>query len=69
MVRNSKQEWAPGNVVKVGFLALTVCEAIPTPGNYLPDQYVLFRSGVYYRFVPHHGLTRCISREEARQID
>ena len=65
--RRAKQDWTIGSVVKVGFLdGLKVLEKIATPGNYLPDQYVLERNGVYYSFVPHNGLSRCLSHEQAR---
>lgn len=38
----TKQNWTIGSIVKVGFVAgLEVLEKIATPGNYLPDQYVL----------------------------
>jgi hypothetical protein len=58
VIKNSKQQWEVGQSVKVGFLTLTVMEKVPTPGDYLPDAYILARNGVYYNFVPHNGLTR-----------
>lgn len=64
----AKQDWAPGQTVKVGFIAdLEVLEKVATPGDYLPELYVL-RSpkGTIYSFVPHNGLTRCESIEDAR---
>lgn len=65
--RTAKQNWAVGNKVKVGFLTLTVLEKVPTPGDWLPDAYVLKNdSGTFYRFVPHNGLSRCASYAEAR---
>jgi len=68
MIRNSKQVWQPGELVRVGFLRdLRVVEAIATPRNYAPDQYVLYRAGVWYRFVPHRGIERMDSRESARE--
>lgn len=67
MVKNSKQNWTVGASVKVGFLTLTVVEAIPTPGDWMPDAYVLTNAkGTFYRFVPHNGLVRCSSLAEAR---
>lgn len=64
----AKQSWAAGATVKVGFLSLVVVDKVATPGNWLPDQYVLRSApGVFYRFVPHNGLTRCASEAEARQ--
>ncbi len=61
------QNWNPGSMVKVGFLSLLVVEKIATPGNYLPDQYVMTNGKTYYRFVPHNGLTKCGSLAEARE--
>lgn len=64
----AKQDWAIGNIVKVGFLTLKVLEKIATPGNYLPDQFVLQSTdgSKVYRFVPHNGLSRMDSIEDAR---
>lgn len=69
MIKNSKQNWQVGETVKVGFLALTVCAKVATPGDYMPDAYALTNKGAtaFYRFVPHHGLTRCGSLAEAMQ--
>lgn len=62
MVRNSKQTWEIGEVVKVGFLSLRVTKKEPTPGDYMPDAYILCglgdKSDRTYRFVPHNGLER-----------
>lgn len=63
--RSARQDWTPGNTVKVGFLSLKVIAKIATPGNYLPDQYALEGGGRFYRFIPHHGLERCGSLAEA----
>lgn len=67
MVHNSTQCWQVGEIVQVGFVrGLKVLAKVPTPGNYLPDQYALGSAkGAIYRFVPHNGLTRCASLEEA----
>lgn len=66
--RRAKQNWEIGQTVKVGFLdGLKILEKIATPGNYLPDQYVLERKGVYYSFTPHVGISRCLTIEQARQ--
>jgi hypothetical protein len=67
--KKAKQDWTIGNVVRVGFVDdLEVLEKIATPKNYLPDQYVLRqrRTGNLYSFVPHNGLSRCWSLEQAR---
>ncbi len=62
----SKQNWQIGELVNVGFLrGLRVVEKVATPGDYMPDAYVLFQSGRWYRFVPHNGLTRYETREAA----
>lgn len=62
MITNSKQKWEVGEVVKVGFLQLRVIEKEPTPGDYMPDAYILCGLGDKfnrkYRFVPHNGLER-----------
>jgi len=60
MIVNSKQSWEVGEVVKVGFLKLRVLSKEPTPGDYMPDAYILCglanNSHKRYRFVPHNGL-------------
>jgi hypothetical protein len=67
VTRRAPQNWTPGAQVRVGFLSLTVVEKVPTPGNYLPDQYVLTNGrGAWYCFIPHNGLTRCASQADAR---
>ena len=62
MITNSKQSWQVGETVKVGFLTLRVIRREPTPGDYLPDAYILCGLGAnaakQYRFVPHNGLER-----------
>lgn len=67
MVKNSKQVWQVGETVKVGFLTLRILAKVATPGNYLPDQYAMTdKTGEkFYRFVPHNGLTRCASLQDA----
>lgn len=67
MVKNSKQVWQVGETVKVGFLNLRILAKVATPGNYLPDQYALTdKTGErFYRFIPHHGLERCYSLQDA----
>lgn len=63
----SKQNWSVGETVKVGFMSLTVCAKVATPGDYLPDAYALTNKGAtkFYRFVPHNGLHACESLAEA----
>jgi hypothetical protein len=65
----AKQDWAVGEVVKVGFLRLRVLAKVATPGNWLPDQYAMTdASGErFYRFIPHNGLTRFASLAEAME--
>lgn len=60
MITKSKQVWEVGEAVKVGFLTLIVTGKQPTPGDYMPDAYLLCsRDGQKrYRFVPHNGLER-----------
>jgi hypothetical protein len=62
MITNSKQAWQVGETVKVGFMSLRVVAKEPTPGDYMPDAYILCGLGKNeqrkYRFVPHNGLER-----------
>jgi len=69
MITNSKQVWEVGEAVKVGFMKLIVVAKVATPGDYLPDAYVLTNSAAtaFYRFVPHNGLTRCADKPEAME--
>lgn len=67
-IRYSKQRWQEGEVVKVGFLTgLEVIKMIPTPGDYAPDAYVLWQAqhNRFYRFVPHKGIERRASLQDA----
>ena len=71
MINQTKQSWEVGEVVKVGFLTLRVVAKVPTPGNWLPDQYALHSLNGeprFYRFIPHHGVTRCADLNEAMEI-
>ncbi len=61
----AKQDWSVGQIVKVGFMSLSVIAKIPTPGDYKPDSYALESSGKFYRFVPHNGIARCADLAEA----
>lgn len=67
MIRNSKQSWEVGEVVRVGFLSLRVVEKVPTPGDHRPDAYILVGLGQgeqkRYRFVPHNGLERIYAEQ------
>ena len=62
MIRNTKQCWEIGELVKVGFMQLIITAKIPTPGDYMPDAYLLIGTGKNadrkYKFVPHNGLER-----------
>ena len=69
MIRNSVQRWEVGAQVKVGFMVLTVLAAIPTPGDYAPDAYVLQGvKGKLYRFTPHHGIEACATMADASRV-
>ena len=64
----AKQTWAIGDTVKVGFVAgLEVIAKVATPGDYKPDLYALWQpaTGRFYSFVPHNGLVRCDTLEQA----
>jgi hypothetical protein len=60
MISNSNQTWAIGAVVRIGFLSLRVTGFLPTPGDGMPDAYLLesIDGAKLYRFVPHYGLER-----------
>ena len=54
------QVWAVGEMVKVGFLQLRITAIELTPGDYMPDAYLLTdkTGNKNYRFVPHNGIER-----------
>jgi hypothetical protein len=55
--RKPKQDWTVGNTVKIGFVSgFLVVEKVATPGDGLPDYYIVERNGKRYRFIPHNGL-------------
>lgn len=58
MITKTKQVWAVGEIVKVGFLSLRVMATQATPGDYKPDAYILAnaKADKFFRFVPHNGL-------------
>lgn len=65
--KNSKQSWAVGASVRVGFLTLTVISALSPNGDGLPGAYILTSGTKLYSFVPHNGLTT-ISPDEAVEL-
>lgn len=69
MITRTKQNWTTGNMVKVGFLSLMVVQSIPTPGDFLPDAYILVNAAEtqLYKFVPHNGLEK-IDADEANAL-
>lgn len=68
MINRSKRNWEPGSAIKVGFLSLVVLAAVPSPGDWLPDQYLLRNAkGEHYAFVPHNGCFK-ISDADAAQM-
>ncbi|TXH53686.1 MAG: hypothetical protein E6Q97_12645 [Desulfurellales bacterium] len=69
MIKRSKQNWTIGATVKVGFLALVVKAAIATPGDSLPDAYILtnLAGTQLYKFVPHNGLEK-IDAEDVKEL-
>lgn len=69
MIRDTKQRWQPGQSVRVGFLTITVRAAVPTPGDGLPDAYILSNAAgsQLYRFVPHRGVEK-LDIDEARAM-
>lgn len=67
MITHTKQDWAVGNAVRVGFMTLTVVAAVATPGDFKPDAYVLASKAAFFHFVPHNGLNK-ITADEARAL-
>lgn len=69
MITKTRQAWTAGSTVKVGFLNLVVKAAIDTPGDYLPDAYILANQAgtQLYKFVPHSGVQK-ISAVEAQGL-
>ena len=66
--RRARQDWTIGSIVKIGFIeGLEVIGKVATPGDYKPDFYVLVQASTrrLYRFVPHNGLKRVNSLQEA----
>lgn len=64
----AKQGWEVGDQVSVGFVkGLEVVAKVATPGDYRPDLYALWQpsTGRFYSFVPHNGLIRCETLEQA----
>jgi len=59
MIRNSKQTWHIGNVVKIGFMTLKVI-AVRAVKDGLPDIYTLtsIDGTKEYEFIPHNGLRK-----------
>ena len=69
MINKTKQNWTTGQTVKVGFMSLVVVQAIPTPGDYAPDAYILSNAArtQLYKFVPHNGVEK-LSLAEANEL-
>lgn len=68
--RVARTEWSVGAVVKVGFVAgLTVLAKVATPGDGLPDAYILSRGSRFYEFVPHNGLQAVSQQYALEQIE
>lgn len=59
MIRNSKQNWSIGSVVRVGFVELRVT-GIRAVRDGLPDIYEMesLDGSRRYEFIPHNGLIR-----------
>lgn len=66
----AKQTWEQGDIVNVGFIRdLKVVAKVATPGDYKPDLYALWQpsTGRFYSFVPHNGLVRCDTLQQAME--
>ena len=59
MIRNSKQNWSIGSVVKVGFMELRIT-GIKAVRDGMPDIYEMksLDGSRRYEFIPHNGLIR-----------
>jgi len=59
MITKSKQNWAVGSTVRVGFLTLKVT-GVKAVKDGLPDIYSLssLDGKSQYEFIPHNGLTK-----------
>jgi hypothetical protein len=58
-ITHTRQNWTPGETVKIGFLKLKILNILPTPGDYRPDKYILTDGkGNIFEFVPHYGLEK-----------
>jgi hypothetical protein len=70
IIQNTKQNWAVGNTVNVGFLKLVVLKAIPTPKDYAPDAYIMqnVAGTQHYKFVPHKGVEKLTVTEVAAML-
>ncbi len=58
-ITRSKQDWTPGNEVKVGFMRLRVI-SVEAIKDSMPDIYTLesLDGTKRYEFIPHNGLSR-----------
>lgn len=70
MIKTTKQNWAIGATVKVGFLSLVVKAAIATPGDGLPDVYFLSNvAGTkFYQFTPYSGIESITVEQAAERV-
>lgn len=64
MNRSSKQDWAVGQTVRVGFMSLIVVAGLEATGDGNPGAYILTSGTQLYSFVPHNGLSK-ITDEQA----
>ena len=58
-ITKTRQDWTPGNTVRVGFLTLKVID-VKAVYDGLPDIYTLesLDGRKRYEFIPHNGLNR-----------
>lgn len=71
MITNSKQNWAIGQTVKLGFMRAVVRAIIETPGDSGPDMYLVSNEAgtKIYSFTPHNGIEQLTIPEAARLIE
>ena len=57
MIKNSRQNWNIGEVVKIGFLSGKIIDILAIV-DYLPDIYIIESPKALYKFIPHNGIEK-----------
>ena len=71
MITKARQDWTPGQTVKVGFMHLIVKACIANIGDGQPDSYILTNAAgtALFRFVPHNGCEKITVGEARAMLD